>query len=172
MLPKIREILYATDLTKNSAYAFRYAVIAAQNFASQIHILHVLEKVPSSVEGFLKGNLDALQLSKSWEERRGEQLKRIHQRLSEFVKRELNNDPSTMKGVASISVVEGDPAIEILQKADELNCDLVIMGTHGHGVVGHTFLGSVAERVLHRISKPVFIVPIPKADIDISFRDI
>jgi nucleotide-binding universal stress UspA family protein len=172
VLPKIRGILYATDLTKNSAYAFRYAVILAQKFNSQIHIMHVLEKLPSSVEGLLKSDLDALQLSKSWEERKEEQIKRIHQRLSEFAKRELNREPAAMKCIASISVVEGDPAIEILQKAEELNCDIVIMGTHGHGLVGHAFLGSVAEKVLHRITKPVFIIPIPKADIDISFRDI
>jgi len=29
MIPRIKKILYATDLTKNSAYAFRYAVNSA-----------------------------------------------------------------------------------------------------------------------------------------------
>lgn len=46
------------------------------------------------------------------------------------------------------------------------------MGTHSHGLIGHAFLGSVAEKVLHRIRKPVFVIPIPSEDTDITFRDI
>lgn len=172
MIPEIKNILYATDLTKNSAYAFRYAIASAKKFNAQIHLLHVVEKIPSSVEGYLKGQFDGLQLTKSWEEKKAEQIMRIHQRLDEFVKRELKDDPSDLKCLGSIQVIEGDPAIGILQKAEELNCDLVVMGTHGHGLIGHAFLGGVAEKVLHRVQKPVFIIPIPKADIDISFRDI
>jgi nucleotide-binding universal stress UspA family protein len=55
---------------------------------------------------------------------------------------------------------------------DELNCDVLIMGSHGRGIISHAFLGSVAEKVLHRIKKPVFFIPIPKEDMDITFRDI
>jgi len=74
--------------------------------------------------------------------------------------------------VASILVVDGDPADEILKKADELNCDVIIMGTHGKGLLSHTFLGNVSEKVLHRTRKPVFIIPITKGNIDITFTDI
>jgi len=37
------------------------------------------------------------------------------------------------------------------------------MGTHGKGWITYTFLGSVAERVLRRSRKPVFIIPLPKS---------
>lgn len=69
-------------------------------------------------------------------------------------------------------VVDGDPADEILKKADELSCDAIIMGTHGEGLIVHTFLGSVSEKVLHRTRKPVFIIPIPKEEFDITFNNI
>ena len=46
--------------------------------------------------------------------------------------------------------------------ADKLGSDIVIMGTHGKGVISHAFLGSVAEKVLRRIRKPVYIIPLPK----------
>jgi nucleotide-binding universal stress UspA family protein len=46
------------------------------------------------------------------------------------------------------------------------------MGTHGKGVLSQTFLGSVTKRVLRRTRKPVFIIPLPKGDIDITFHDI
>lgn len=161
MIPNIKRILYATDLTKNSAYAFRYAVASAQKHDAQIHILHVIEKFPSQIEGRLEMYFDALKLEKSWQEKRDEQIKRIHDRLKDFAKRELQDNSETLKRVASISVVEGDPAAEILQRADELDCDLVIVGTHSRGLIGQAFLGSVAEKVLHRITRPVFIIPVP-----------
>jgi hypothetical protein len=43
MIPKIKNILYATDLSKNSAYAFRYAINSAEHHGANIHILHVWE---------------------------------------------------------------------------------------------------------------------------------
>jgi nucleotide-binding universal stress UspA family protein len=36
------------------------------------------------------------------------------------------------------------------------------MGTHGKGVLEHAFLGSVAEKVLRKARKPVFIIPLPE----------
>ncbi len=49
MIPQIRKILYATDLSKNSAYAFLYAVDMAQRHDAKIVILHAIEPLPSIV---------------------------------------------------------------------------------------------------------------------------
>jgi nucleotide-binding universal stress UspA family protein len=43
MIPKINKILYATDLSKNSAYAFRYAIKSAEVHDAKIDILNILE---------------------------------------------------------------------------------------------------------------------------------
>lgn len=172
MIPRIKSILYATDLSKNSAYAFRYAVNSAQKCDAQIHILHVIETIPPATEGLLLSVLSEEKLQKIREESKENLIKRIKERLNQFAEQELKNDPETLKKVASIIVVLGDPANEILHKADELGCDLVIMGTHGKGIIGHTFLGSVSEKVLHRITKPVVIVPIPKGETDITLGEI
>ena len=51
MIPSIKNILYATDLSKNSAYAFRYAVNSAQKHNASIHILHVMETMPAATQG-------------------------------------------------------------------------------------------------------------------------
>jgi len=52
------------------------------------------------------------------------------------------------------------------------NCDMIIMGTHGKGILGHTFLGSTAKKVLRRTRKPIFIIPLPKGKVDITYKDI
>jgi nucleotide-binding universal stress UspA family protein len=59
-----------------------------------------------------------------------------------------------------------------MKKADELDCDAIIIGTHGKGIVSHTFLGSVAKRVLRRVRKPVIVIPLPTGETDITFHDI
>lgn len=116
--------------------------------------------------------MEQSQIASLWVEKKEEQVRRIRERRNEFAKRELKDDPETMKRVADILVIKGDPATEILKKADELSCDIVVIGTHSHGIIAHTFLGSVAEKVLPRIRKPVYIIPIPEEDTDITFRDI
>ena len=179
MIPQIKKILYATDLSKNSAYAFRYAINSAMHHGADIHILHVLEipLFPFSPPGE-EGTGNLYEVSRYLEKMRKfdvEQEKlakeKIKKRLEQFCDRELKDNPDCMKHVASIQVVEGDPAGTILQIAEKAKADLVIMGTHGKGLLAHAFLGSVAEKVLNRIKIPVFIIPIPK-ETDIAFNDI
>jgi nucleotide-binding universal stress UspA family protein len=164
MIPKIKNILYATDLSKNSAYAFRYAVNSAEHHKAKIHILHVLETEPAHRFPFgadLFPEFSQAELDEAYFKKKGAVREQIKKRLEDFCKRELKNKAASLKTVSSIHVVEGDPAGEILEKADQLKVDLVIMGTHGKGRLTHTFLGTVAEKVLNRIKIPVLIIPIP-----------
>ena len=172
MIPRIKEILYATDLSKNSAYAFRYAVISAQKHKARIHIFHVLERMTPSTEGLISQYIGEDKLKRSRKEAEAHMVERIKDRLRQFAERELKNDPQTLKQVASIEVVHGDPAAEILQKAEDLGADIIIMGSHGRGIIRHAFLGSVSAQVLHRIRKPVFIIPLPEGETDITLGEI
>jgi nucleotide-binding universal stress UspA family protein len=58
----------------------------------------------------------------------------------------------------------GDPrtAQAIADVAEERQCSLVVMGTHGRGGLEHFFLGSVAEGVMRRVAVPVLLVRAPK----------
>jgi nucleotide-binding universal stress UspA family protein len=55
----------------------------------------------------------------------------------------------------TIQTPVGIPATEILDAIKARSIDLVVMGTHGRGVVEHLLLGSVAERVVRRSPVPV-----------------
>jgi nucleotide-binding universal stress UspA family protein len=167
MIPKIKKILYATDLSENSAYAFRYAVSSAQQNGATIHILHVLEEIRTNL---LWAYFDMEKLQEIRKKGKEEIRDRIRKKLESFCQRELTEDPECRDLVTSTEVVEGDPAAEILHKADELGVDLVVMGTHGKGLLAHAFLGSVAESILHRIKIPVLTIPIPK-ETDVQLSD-
>jgi nucleotide-binding universal stress UspA family protein len=58
------------------------------------------------------------------------------------------------------AVVEGKPSREIVRYAEENDCDLVVMGTHGRGGIDRLLLGSVAESVIRASSIPVTTVPV------------
>ena len=172
MIPKINKILYATDLSANSAYAFRFAINSAKMHDASIIIFHVLEELPETARTLLDTYLDERQRKELYEQKVADTKHRVTERLRIFCDKELADDPECAKKVKSIEVVEGYPAEEILKRADELQCDIIIMGTHGKGIISHTFLGSVAERVLRRVRKPVFIIPLPKGETDITFHGI
>ena len=50
MIPQIKKILYATDLNKNSSYAFLYAIDMAKKHDARIVILHAVEPIPAYAE--------------------------------------------------------------------------------------------------------------------------
>ncbi|MBX7258587.1 MAG: universal stress protein [Candidatus Hydrogenedentes bacterium] len=52
----------------------------------------------------------------------------------------------------------GEPAKFILEVADELQCDLIAMATHGHRFLSDLILGSVVSGVRHRAKVPVLLI--------------
>ena len=52
----------------------------------------------------------------------------------------------------------GSPAIDIVKTAKADKAHLIVMGTHGHGVIGRILMGSVAQRVVSSCDMPVLLV--------------
>jgi nucleotide-binding universal stress UspA family protein len=57
----------------------------------------------------------------------------------------------------------GTAAEEILNQADKLDADLIVMGTHGHGAVYNLLVGSATKGVLKHSTRPVLLVPAPNS---------
>jgi len=57
----------------------------------------------------------------------------------------------------------GTVAEEVLDQADDLNADLIVMGTHGHGAMYNLLVGSATKGVLKHTTRPVLLVPAPKS---------
>ena len=164
MIPDINRILYTTDLSPNAAYAFRYALNSAKKHDADIIILHVVE------EGAPFFGEERLKMVS--ERKISEATDRIKKRLTIFCEKELKENPEDADRIKSIEVCQGYPPEEILRQADELSCDVIVMGTHGKGIIRHSFLGSAAQKVLRRVRKPVFIIPLPEEETDITFHDV
>jgi len=157
MVPEIKNILYATDLSKNSSYAFYHAISLARRFDAKIAILHAIEPIPIYIEAYAVSVADRVV-----QEDREKTTGRIRNLLQEFCKKaESQMGPPCVLLVSKILVRVGHPVEEILQAAEEEKCDTIVLGSHGKGLLKQAFLGSVSSGVLHRSRKPVFIIPIP-----------
>ncbi len=159
MKPLITNILFATDLSQNSTYALRHAAGLSQATGADIHVLHVNEPLSDdarvTLEMFVmneKSRTDAL-------ERRHEMIKKVlAERQEQFWSGLTGEDANIRDKLTSIEVTDGHPAEVILRRAREMSCDLIVLGAHDHGFT-HTFLGTVAKRVLRRAEIPTLIVP-------------
>ena len=175
-IPKIevRNILYATDLSENARYAFAYAVSLANLYGAKLTLLHVLPEVPNLVDATIVGYIS----SEKWNEIKEQHFQEakesligkrrdhvaIKKVLGQFCE-DAKQDPK-IGGFETddIIVARGNPVEQIIKQSDEKNCDLIVMGTYGHGTLADAMMGSTARRVLRRSRKPVLVVRLPEQE--------
>jgi len=162
MMPEVKKILYATDLSQNtSSLVFSYAVDLAKRFNAQIVILHSIENIRYMGDDGISIELGEM-LEEAKRQERKTNIEEINKRIEAFCKRtETQVGFSCTQLVSKILVPQGNPVDEILKAADEEGCDVIVLGPHKKGFLKEAFLGSVTRSVLERTSKPVFVVPMP-----------
>lgn len=143
MLP-IKAILHPTDFSTHSKYAFRLACSVAKEHHARLIVMHV----PPAPRAFLYEGVPVVQ---QLDEQEADLEAKLHALRCQHCK--LPIEYRMEKGVA---------AEEILRVAQETNCDLIMMGTHGRTGLGRLLIGSVAERVLREANCPVLTVKAPK----------
>jgi nucleotide-binding universal stress UspA family protein len=72
--------------------------------------------------------------------------------------------PSSFKGMVECQIQDGDAAEAILKTAQQRNCDLIVLGTHGRSGLRRLLVGSVAEAILRRAPCPVLTVKPPATE--------
>ena len=156
---KINNILVARDLSKESSRVIRYALELGCKFHAQVHVLHVMPTVDSSVLNMVALTMGPDTLAKfnatneaEIAEKTRAQLHKIIQLEAELLEEEVVNPPK-------IEVHHGEPAPMILAVADRLDVDMIVLGSHSKGKLHYAFLGSVAEKILRKTHRAVTIVP-------------
>jgi nucleotide-binding universal stress UspA family protein len=142
----LERILVPVDFSDCSLDALDYAVVVAQQAKASLMLLHVLEPVSYGLDFTLSHVRTREQVRKSWTKRL-EELAATHQHPDMPIEYLLRG---------------GFPADSILDAAQTLPCDLIVMGTHGRRGISHALSGSVAEAVLRKALCPVLTVRTPK----------
>ena len=142
----IKQVLLATDFSEASEHALELAQTFASSFGATLHLVHVIPDPyaqPWSVEATGSAIPDLL---KKWETEAGARLEELK--------------PAGIEGQTVVRV--GNPFHEIVEYAKEQGIDLIVIGTHGRGAIGHMLLGSVAEKVVRKAPCPVLTARHPK----------
>jgi nucleotide-binding universal stress UspA family protein len=130
---KFKTIIHATDFSKPAMYAFELAQTLARASDCQLLVVHV-----ASMENFRD---------------RGQRLE-MYEALHCLVS---SNPHVHMRHL----LLAGDPSGQIICSAKQLDCDLIVMGTHGHTGLKGLLLGSVASAVKKEASCPILTVQVP-----------
>lgn len=139
----IKKILLPTDGSEHAEKTVQYAIELAKSVGASVDVVYAYQPA-----GSLRRR--AAMLLEEYKKAMEEDAKEIVTEVAERLKAE---------GITvSAAVVEGPPAEAILRAIDELEPDMVVMGSRGAGGFANMLLGGVAEKVIHYSPKPVLIV--------------
>ena len=159
MLPVIQNILYATDLSENSRPAFGYAASLVKQFNAQMLVLHVIEPVNPNTYMQISGAMGEAEWVNLQLDFEKQMMDTLGVRLKEF----CNQLQTTCEDVNikdnNILIRKGLSVDEILSTAVAKQADMIVMGTHGYGMVKDALMGGTARRIVRRSTVPVLVVP-------------
>ena len=139
---KLERILVPTDFSDSARHALTYGISFAKEYGARLSLLHVVETLAVSY---------ATDLFPA-------PMAEVFQEMSGYAKVELAKlaTQARERGVDTRElVVQGKPAAEIVRVAREETIDMIVLGTHGKGVLDQALFGSTTERVVRKAPCPV-----------------
>ncbi|MFT7008560.1 MAG: nucleotide-binding universal stress UspA family protein [Colwellia sp.] len=158
-MTEINTILYTTDLGQHTRPAFRMAASLAKQHNAKIHFLYVIEPVSANTASLVNSYLPEGTIEDLHQHAVDDLHKEINNRIDTFCLEELDGEEFP-GGKPVADIIEGSPAATIISMAEDKNIDLIVMGSHGHSALNNLFIGSVADKVVNRSTKPVLLVPL------------
>jgi nucleotide-binding universal stress UspA family protein len=160
MLPLYTRILVATDFSDHSILAFKHAVMLARQNNAQIYLLHVMQPIDPYISSFFSGHVGVKQIEELEQTKFKALQDALKNDLEQFARQELADFPDDLNRFAGTEVIYGIPDVEILAFAERNQIDVIVLGGHGRSAIEQAFLGSVAEKVLRKSTRPVFVIPL------------
>ncbi len=143
---RFQRILFCTDFSENADYAFEFALDGAvRRPGCTLYLLHVIPEADAqfwktyvyevdNVDNKAKGDID-------------EKIRRTY----------LPRVPAGVDFKAEIRV--GKDSKAILEFAEQMDIDLIVMGRHGHSALQRALFGNVTELVARKARCAVLIIP-------------
>jgi nucleotide-binding universal stress UspA family protein len=151
---KIRRILVGTDFSAESEIALEHAIRISRHVGAELLLAHAGTVIDTADAALAPESAALLEYERIVAQHAADN----REHLSQLVARVRERGVS-----ASEQIVEGFPDTGISEAADELDVDLVVIGTHGRTGLKRLLLGSVAERVV-RLCRRHVMVARPGAD--------
>ena len=155
----IRSLLYAADLCEDCETVLAYAVDMASRLGATLQVLSVIpeQREKSLIEA--DPYVPQAALDQYHDARALRVQQHIEAQLAAFYA--LRPDDTPAHPMARINVKEGDDVAQLI--LDEVHAhpiDMVLMGSHGEGVLMGLLFGSVVQEVTRKIRVPLLLVPV------------
>jgi len=143
-------ILVAVDLSPASAKVVEAAGRVAKLTGAKVYLLHTAEPEPDFVGYDAGPEVVRTQVAREF--------RREHREIQALADK-LRND-----GLDATALLIQGPTVETtLKEAENLDAELIVVGTHGHGAVYDVLVGSYSAGIIRRSKRPVLVVPIRNA---------
>ena len=141
-------VLTTTDLSEASVAAMRTARVLGLTDGSHVGLLYAFDPAAKGLVTLSSGRGE---LTRDYvEDERAHMRRAVHAWIKDH----------GLPAPASLNLVEGPAAAEILAEADKCGWELVVVGTHARSGVPRLLRGSVAEDVLRHAHRDVLAVPL------------
>jgi len=139
----MKTLLVAVDFSDSSEAALAYAVELAKPLGAKLVVMHSYElPVYGFPDGALVASVD------------------VATRIMQGAQTGLEAMVERYKSVAELSTIvrQGVPWEEVHAVAEEVDADMIVIGTHGRRGIARALLGSVAEKILRTSTRPVLAI--------------
>ena len=144
-----KTILVPTDFSECdgscSMMAVKTAVSLSQQYGSKIVFLHVIDD-PYKKPLFFLDDSKIDEIIEKMKEASFEKLNKI-----------VNDNAHNVRGNCKVVIKIGKPSKEIINKAEEINADLIVIASRGIGDVHATVFGSTTDKVIRRAKCSVLV---------------
>jgi len=141
------KLLVAIDFSPITQKVFDFVTNLSQKVKFSVWIVHVVQPDPDFVGYEVGPQTERDFVAKKFNEKH----KNLQAKAREFRDKGLEVTPLLLQG----------PTVEtILEEADDINADMIVAGSHGHGMMYDLFVGSVSRELLKKSKRPVLIVPV------------
>jgi nucleotide-binding universal stress UspA family protein len=157
---KITKILYASDIEKGSRPAFRAAINLCGQHGAEITYLHVMEPLSSTAENLIKNLVDTKDVNGLYQESIHNLKDKIEKRIGQFFEEEVEFHDCLNTSKVESRIEAGVAWETIVKVANEMDADVIVMGTRTHSAMGQFFSGSTANKVMLNSKIPLLIIPL------------
>ncbi|KAL4377051.1 hypothetical protein GQ457_02G036770 [Hibiscus cannabinus] len=156
---KERKILVAVDEGEESMYALSWCLKNIVSQSSKDTLILLYAKPPRAVYSSLDGSgyLFSADIMVTMDKYSNSVAACVIDKAKRICREQADHEVKV-----EVKIESGDPRDVICQFADEIKADVLVLGTHGYGLIKRAFLGSVSTHCAQNVKCPVLIVKKPK----------
>jgi nucleotide-binding universal stress UspA family protein len=144
MTGRIRNIVIGIEDTQNADPHLAPAIELAKELGATLHVVHAYDLPDPSLYPYLELSVFS-----------AEAIQQMHERAQRDLEKQVQQITNSTRVVCRPR--PGPAALVILNVADEVEADLIIVGTTNRGKIERAILGTTAQRVLRSARRPVLV---------------